>query len=369
MRVMFAGRAIDRMAGGVERMMATVMNALVRRGHEVDLLTWDRDDAAPFFPIDERVSWHRLALGDPSVRAGLRLRLRRAAAVRSLIRDRRPEAVVCFQDGPFMALRAYTLGQGVPIIVAERNAPTRFDHLRSRRKGLTFFAFRFARRVLVQCESYRDMYPAYLRDRIVTIPNPVHPAPLKAAPGRPGPSGRYRLLSVGRLGYQKNFQALIGAFARIAPDFDDWDMVIVGDGEDRDSLAQLVARQQLSTRVQLPGTTSDVSSWYSSSHLFCLPSRWEGFPNALAEALSHGLPVVGFAGCAGTRDLVRAEHNGLLAAGNGDPVSLAASLARLMGDHSIRETMGSAAVSSVSAFEPERVFSCWEQMLLDAIRE
>lgn len=188
-------------------MITIVMNHLVERGHHIGLLTWDIAGAQPFYPMSSLIRWWRMDMGDPAQRAGIRLRFRRALKTRKIMREFNPDVVVCFQDGPFMAVRAYTTGMGIPVVAAERNAPTRFEHLKaSHRRHIVFAAFLLAKRVLVQCHGYRELYPPCLRNKIVTIPNPVFPASKLAQPAKPGPGGRYRLLSVGRLGYQKNFK-------------------------------------------------------------------------------------------------------------------------------------------------------------------
>jgi glycosyltransferase involved in cell wall biosynthesis len=115
--------------------------------------------------------------------------------------------------------------------------------------------------------------------------------------------------------------------------------------------------------VLLPGVSSSVEKWYVSSHLFCLPSQWEGFPNALAEALAHGLPGVGFAGCAGVRDLIVHGINGYLADSNGDVVTLAKALEVLMSNPCLRASMSPKAIESVGPFEAHRIFSQWEKLL------
>lgn len=366
MRVMFVARAVDRMAGGVERMIVTIMNALVARGHEVDLFTWDLASAESFYPIAPEISWHRLDMGDPNVRASKKLMLQRARTIRALISRLEPQAVVCFQDGPFIAMRAYTLGFQIPIIAAERNAPSRFEHISAARyQGLIYQGLRFAARITIQWERYRASYPNFLHDRIVCIPNPIFPASAKAQPNVPSSGGRYRLLSAGRLGFQKNYNVLIEAFACLARKFPDWDLVILGNGQDRTGLEALITARDLEDRVLLPGTTSSVAQWYASSHLFCLPSRWEGFPNALAEALAHGLPAVGFAECAGVGDLIAHERSGLLAEGNGDAHNLAVALEKAMSSGELRRSMGGIAIESVSRFDPPKVFAQWEQLLFE----
>lgn len=367
MRIMIASRGIDGIAGGVERMSATLMNELRRRGHEVALLTWDMPDAVSFFPLDPAIVWFRIGIGQFLRKAGLAVRLRRARAVRIAVKTFRPDVILGFQDGMFMAMRAFTLGMGVPVIAAERNAPARFDHIqRGRYRHFVYFVMRFARLITVQCESYRGEYPPFLRDRITVIANPVEPAALQAEPGRIAPP--LTLLAVGRLGYQKNMQALVAAFADLAPRHPGWRLLIVGEGEDRAALTAQIAAAGLQDRVTMTGAVQDVAPYYAQSQIFCLPSRWEGFPNALAEAMAHGLPAVGFGGCAGVRDLIADGETGLLAAGNGDAATLAAALDALMNDAPRRRSMGEAGRRAMAQFVPARIFDQWEDTLRRAVR-
>lgn len=353
------------MAGGVERMIITIMNALVERGHEVDLMTWDLAGAEAFYPMSSEITWHRLNIGDPTVAVSKGQMLQRAAAVRALVARRHPQVIVAFQDGPFRALCAYCMGLRIPLIAAERNAPTQFDHTHkgNLKRFIAFNAFRLAKSVVVQCESYRQLYPAFLRDRIVTIPNPVNPALLSARPNVPDASGRFRILSVGRLGFQKNYESLIEAFTSIADKFPRWDLVIVGDGELRAKLQAMIDGGGLSNRIFMPGTVSDPGEQYANAHLFCLPSRWEGFPNALAEALAHGLPAVGFAGCAGVNQLIEPGRNGILAKGNGDCGSLATTLMLAMSNDDIRLTYGREGRGITSTFGSDNIIDLWEDAL------
>ena len=369
MRLMFSNRTMGGMVGGVQRMITTIMNAMAARGHEVDLLTWDQDGAEAFFPISPEVRWHRLDLGDTAARAGAGLRLRRAAKVRKLIRDRRPQIIVVFRNPQFLVARSYSIGLGVPAIAAERGAPTRFDYMHggSRRRFIEFNALRLARRIVLQWESYRSHYPDFLRDRLVVIPNPVYPATRHAAPHRPNDRGRFRVLSVGRLNSEKNYESLIRAFSRISEWFTAWDLVILGDGEQRPGLERMVGEAGLAGRVRLLSPAPNISEWYAGANLFCLPSRHEGFPNAMAEAQAHGLPAVGFAGCAGVNELIEHGATGCLARGNGDVQALSKALASLMSCPGEREKMGVSARKAMEVFCPDNVMSAWERLFADAI--
>jgi len=370
MRLLFVARAIHQMAGGVERMVTTIMNAMVVRGHQVDFLTWDLAGAVSFYPLRPDITWHPLNMGDPTIKATRRLKLRRTVAVRRLIEQIGPDVIICFQAGTFMAMRMYTAGMSVPVVAAERNAPSRFQFIQAGRyQSLTYQALRWADLILVQCESYRSLYPPFLRDRIVTIPNPIFPAARFAQPDHPTPDGRWQIVSVGRLSYQKNYTVLIEAFAQLAPQFSKWDLVIWGDGEDRAKITQLIQERSLESRVQLPGVTPAISEAYEEAHLFCLPSLWEGFPNALGEAMAHGLPGIGFADCAGMSDLIIPDKNGLLAEGNNDAQSMAQTLAKLMASSDLRARMGKLGICTMQSYQPEQIFTRWQSVLRDVIQK
>ena len=369
MRLLFVARSIDRMAGGVERMVISIMNAMVERGHHVSFFSWDIAGAISFYPMASSIRWLRLNMGDPHSKAGFRMVLARLPVVRRMVKEFKPDVIICFQGGSFLAMQLYTAGLNIPLIAAERTAPTLYDHAGTpRQRFIEHQMFRFATRIAVQFERYFDYYPSYLRSLLVTIPNPVPEAAIKAQPAIPSENGRWLLLSVGRLGYQKNYSVLIEAFASIATRFPNWDLRIVGSGEDRPALeASIAQRPDIASRVVLPGVATDIYAEYAAAHLFCLPSRWEGFPNALAEALAHGLPAVGFAHCAGVADLIQAGRNGILAEGNGDPATLAEALAPLMADPGLRASLGAGAVELVASYRPNDMVDLWESTLRSSV--
>ena len=186
-------------------MSIAIMNEMAKRGHDVHLLSWDDDGATTFYPIDRAISWHKLALGNPDYKASLLMKIRRAQKTRKIVAKIKPDIAIAFQDGAFRSTRIYTMGMGLPVIAAERNAPTRFDHTSDgRRKNIIFQSLRLAKKVTVQFESYRKEYPLYLQKKIVTIPNPVKPSQNFATPS--GQESKEKiLLSIARLEYQKNF--------------------------------------------------------------------------------------------------------------------------------------------------------------------
>ena len=361
MRLMFVCRQFGDMAGGVEWTATNLMNELDRRGHAVSLFTWDPQGARTFFPLNESITWYRLNMGDPVQKAGFPLRVRRVRRFRGFVRGQKPEAVIGFQHGAFLFAAASLPGRRVPVVLAERNAPDRMDHISEGRfRHAVFQSMRLAAAITVQLESYVERYPAYLRPRIVAIPNPVYAPDGFASPGTE--KSVYTLLSVGRLSYQKNYDSLIRAFAAVAGEFPRWKLRIVGEGERRRELESLVSRSGLGPRIEMGGATKDVSAEYRSADLFCLSSLWEGFPNTLAEAMAHGLPCVAYRGCAGANELIRDGDNGVLASGNGDVGTLSSQLRRLMNDGEKRVALGERAKTIARDYEPGGIYDRWEEL-------
>ena len=362
MKILFVCRSFHNMAGGVERMACALMEAMRKRGHEISLLTWDTESSTSFYAMDESISWYRLDLGDPMQKANFTTRVKRAIKIRSYVKQKEPDVIIAFQEGAYLAAWLFNLFSGIPVIAAERNSPGRFEYLSIRKyKNIFYQSFRFSAAVTVQLDSYKDEYPEYLQKKIVAIPNPVYPAETIANPGGVENSSKI-LLSVGRLGYQKNYQVLIKAFLLLAETYKDWKLLIIGEGEDRSELESLIKSNNLESRISLPGTSDKIEDIYSKAHLFCLASRWEGFPNALAEAMSHGLPCVGFSQCDGVNYLIEKKKNGLLAEGMNNENTLAKALGALMSDANERTRMGKMAVEMMKVYEPEIIFNQWDQL-------
>lgn len=364
MHILFACRQFDGVVGGVERMSTSLMNAMANRGHRITLLTWDaNENAKSFYPLDPSIAWHKVSMGDPSVKAGWALRFQRAKKVRDLIQHLKPDAGIAFQDGPFCSLRFYCFGQNLRMICAERNSPFRHDKIKSFPPlWISNQIKRTAGLITVQFERYKTGYPKFLQPKIRSIPNHIELGS-GTANTQKGDNGRKLLISTGRLSPEKQFHALIGAFGRIADQYPEWDLTIVGEGSEREKLESKIAAlpEDIAKRITLAGSSADVPSWLRKAQLFCLPSCWEGFPNSLGEAMAHGLPSTGYRGCDGVCDLIDHSVTGLLADGNGDEETLAQQISTLMSDDNLRARMGEAALEKSKSYRSEKIFDLWEK--------
>ncbi len=156
------------------------------------------------------------------------------------------------------------------------------------------------------------------------------------------PSGRARVLCVGRLVPEKGQSVLLHAFARIVKRGVDAELEVVGYGPAEDNLKRLAERLGLADRVIFAGAVGQdaIGVHYQAASVFCLPSFWEGIPVVLMEALACRRPVIATA-VAGVRELVRDGETGLLVS-PGREDELADALERLLKDPALRRRMGEA---------------------------
>lgn len=349
------------MAGGIERMAILMMNQMVKKGFRVGLITWDPAYAEAHYPLDGSVEWMRLDLGAAENKAGWGLRLSRQIALRKLVRKFQADVAIGFQVGTFLAARTAMLGLGIPMIAAERNAPDLFDFVSNgdneRRKAN--LALRMADCITVQMESYKEKYPTSLKDRIVTIPNPVQPIDNPEFPNERNHPPK-RILNVGRLSYQKNQTFLIKSFSKIASSNTDWVLTLVGAGEKRSQIEQLIHDLNLEEKVELVGSVTDVDEYYKKSSFLAFPSLWEGFPNALVESFRQGLPAVGLKQTAGVNELLKHQESGLLSDKN--EASFASAMQVMINDLKFRKKAGRKARESILQYDPETIFIRWSEL-------
>ena len=170
----------------------------------------------------------------------------------------------------------------------------------------------FYRKGLEACDCVQVLIPddiAYLEKRlnckqIVSIPNIV-PQYLETCN-----YSSHKIINVGRVDkIQKRQEILIDAFAKVAQLHSDWTVEIWGDLEwdnkYTDILKQKIESYGLEDRVFLMGTTNDVVRKLMDASIFAFPSSHEGFPLALTEAMSIGLPAVGYKSCHAVNQLIK----------------------------------------------------------------
>ncbi len=384
-------------AGGIERVVSTLANEWTQRGRKVCVITMH--DRRRFFALDPSVhhviidraklTWIAESLKKLKTRLSelkaakpwlvtifgwplyhlfavhfysLNFRLfieYESWALRRALRGVESPVVVSFGTSiNIITLRACE-GLGRRVIISERNDPRRLA-----RFGLWDLMWRkhYRSADLVTANTrgaLADMGGYVEPEKLAFVPNPlVFKNGNGGVPVSPSPS----FLTVGRLVWDKAHDVLLDAFALVGDDLDGWRLAIVGDGRLKDSLRVRAERLGVAGRVDWHGVVTDPHAFYHAANFFVLPSRVEGTPNALLEAMSCGLPVIVSDGAPGPLELVEDGVTGLVVPVN-DAAALAAALRRLASDGELRSRLGEAARARVSEYDLPRALAAWESVV------
>ncbi len=354
-------------AGGTERVAVTLAEAWARSGHSIVLMTLTGVSSVDHYSISGEVQRRRVDLMWDSISTASRLlsALRRRKLLRAAVLREHPEVIVSFGDITNVRVLMACLGCKIPVIVSERTDPRR-QVLPQAWRLLRSALYPFSARVIVQTNSVARwarlcVWPGRFR----VIPNPVRSLP--ALGPRPHlMDGRRVVIAVGRLSAEKGFDVLLHAFTRAGLLSEDWQLIIIGDGPERATLEALSKSLGLNNFL-MPGVVHDPENWLRYSTLFVLSSRYEGFPNALLEAMRCGLPVAAFDCPSGPAEIIQHDLTGLLVPPS-DPDALARTIRRLALDTALCRRLGAAAAHDVlRRFDLHRISEQWVEVWNDAI--
>lgn len=346
--------------------MVDLTDRLSACGHRVTLLTTE-PDVPDFFELPVAVTRRTLPSG---TRTSCRwfdwsCQRRRIAAWREAILREKPALVISFLDTTNVAALLALSGSGIPVVVSERTDPRRHK-IGWRWSILRRFLYPRAKAVVMQTEATASWaLRQWPRWRVRVIPNAIECGTRGAAGVRPECFGARNLVAMGRLGYEKGFDLLIGAFALVAERFPEWHLTIFGEGTERRSLQDAVAELRLDHRIHLPGIVRNPDRVLPSADLFILSSRYEGFPRVLVEAMAAGLPVIACACPSGPSEIVRDGIDGLLVPPE-EVEALAGAMARLMSDETERRRLGQRAMEVSERFSPARINGLWQRLIDEA---
>lgn len=357
-------------SGGAEHALAIIANYWAAEGRTINILTYDDGAEPPFYQLDARIRHLPLGLsGDSRGRlAAVRNNWRRLRLLRGAIRHSRPDVVVSFINQTNVLTLLAVEGLGLPTLVVEQSDPHTFpikpvwDYLRrltyERAAGIVLLSARDA-----------EYFAPRLRARVAVIPNPFLPP--RATPetdSRAGTTRPLQLIAVGRLHRDKGFDILLEAFALLKARYPQWRLVVLGEGEERERLEVLREAFGLDECVSFPGRVKDPYSFLTEASLFVMPSRTEGFPLALCEALACGLPAVCTDCAGGVRDIIQDTVNGVLVPKE-DAHALARALERLMADEDERRRLAARAPEVVERFSLSKVMEAWERLLGEVVNK
>ncbi|MGB3759552.1 MAG: glycosyltransferase family 4 protein [Rivularia sp. (in: cyanobacteria)] len=351
-------------SGGAERVLILLAQAFLNKGHQVTVITLSTEDN-DFYSLP--VGTERLALGilENSANAlnAIVNNLNRLSKLRKAVCSTKADVVISFVTETNILTILSLLKTGIPVISTEHCDPNLMSYGRIWEK-LRRISYPYATKIVSVSKGVDNGFEWLSTNKRAIIYNPFleiedNHSQIELPFGTD--SEKQWIMSMGRLTYQKGFDILLSAFAKIANRYPDWQLIILGKGEQRSELEQLVKENGLSGRVILPGVIKNPFPILKKADLFVMASRFEGFPMSHGEAMACGLPVIATDCPSGPREIVRHNIDGILVPSE-DISALAEAMDNLMSDEKERIRLANRATEVTKRFSLENVINCWEKL-------
>ena len=357
-------------SGGAERVTSLLANQFCQKGYDVEIIFFR--DRLIFYELDSRI---KVVVIEEECHSNAMWR--KVLWLRSYVKKTRPNVVIPFRVSVYCTTILSLLGVSVPIVASERIDPRIPDSYWTLLRKLLL---PFVSHLVVQTNYIKSYYPKFIQKKTTVIPNPVRDEVFKSPDGLHvqcanaassvqssntpmegmGQEKQNRIISVGRLYPQKNQEMMIRAFAKVADDFPDWQLVIYGEGPLRESLELIVDSLEMEDRVLLPGRTEHVIEELRKSKIFCMSSDYEGMSNSMIEAICVGLPVISTK-VSGTEEMIIDDKNGFLVEKD-DEEKMARCFQFTIGSEELREQFSIYNKGLATRFKAESIVNQWESL-------
>lgn len=347
--------------GGAERVMSTIANNLCS-DCDVRIVTFTDPDS--FYKLNDRVEVvglgqkvnrkNKISLLFSSVTGGIKL----VFDLKKMVKSWKPDAILSFlQAANMIAILVKILGGSkARLVVSERCDPTVRGFF-----NRWFESNFYSKADVIVCQSKvaASFFDKDTQNKIEIIPNPIS---ADAIPARHTGVRRKTVVGVGRLDGQKNFAMLIKAFSRLPEKFNEYTLEIYGGGNQEAELQQIINSSGLEKRAFLMGVKPNVMHYIADTALYVMSSNFEGFPNALAEAMATGLPVISTDFSTGVARELITDKNGIVIP-VGDEDALVNAMEKILGNEQEWENMSVENRKLLDELSEERVMKKWRMAL------
>jgi len=346
-------------AGGAEKIVNLIAKHRIEKGDDVHVLAIYGKPEDSYFEYPPQVQVHTLYKNndDSESKSRIKATFAKVKWLRSTFRKIQPDLILSFLTKINFICACALLYSEIPFLVSERNNP---NQQRSGRiwRILLKLTFKKADHIIMQTQGAMSILSANARKKAVIIPNPSLANNQAVTPKNISTD----IVAVGRLTQQKGFDVLIAAIEIVSKKFPAIHLTIWGEGNERKTLENLVTLKNLDKNISLPGNTKTPMEWINSAKIFILPSRYEGFPNVLVEAMSAGMAAIATDCPWGPADMIADGKNGLLVPVE-NPIVLSQAIETLLNSPKLQEALGKAATEKLDAFSENKVLDMWDSIL------
>lgn len=358
--------------GGIERVLANKVNALIERGYDVYIVTTDQMEKKPYFSMRSEITHIDLAVNYYNHSRWLIAELFNYFHKRYLHRKRLSKLLITIKPDITISMFHHEKNF-LPTIKDGSKKICEFHFCKQWRidktsRGLRHlwnqYWFSHTEQVLQTYDKFVLLTERDRRDwnmpNSLVIPNS---STFKTAMA--GSTKRVKkAIAVGRLTYQKGFDLLIQIWEQVHTRIPDWQLEIIGSGELLSDLQNLIRKKGLQTSILLTPATHNIQEKYQEASMLLMTSRFEGLPMVLIEAQEYSLPVISFDCPCGPSDIIHHGINGFLIS-EGDLSDFADKIELLAHDDTLRHLMGIQGKKNAENFSEQMVMNQWEHLFIE----
>jgi glycosyltransferase involved in cell wall biosynthesis len=293
--------------GGSERVMSELANSWCKKETiEVFLILLTNQER--FYEIDSRVKVITPSRNyKKNILSKTLYKIWTFYFIRTTCKNINPKVILSFNERYNNIVLLSLLGAKLKTFVSDRNNP--YMNIGKVHHFLRNRLYSKSSGIIAQTETAKKVLSFNTENKnIKVIPNPLREITSKTKSIKT--NEKKIILNTGRNVPQKNQLELLEIFSNC--DFQNWELKILGNGPLHQNLVEKVKELNLQNNVQILEFTKDIDAFYSEADIFAFPSLYEGFPNALIEAMAHGLPCVSYDCPTGPGDIIKDDVNGAL---------------------------------------------------------
>ncbi len=348
--------------GGAERVLVTLANHWAGNGLQVYIITFDKSDS--FYTLDQRICILSLNTTSKGFLALPLNAIKRTYRYVKNIRKTAPDIVISFMDYPNVLCVLWNFIVHQKLIISQRTDPV-FGILPHGFRQLRKLLYKKANAIVIQTERSLKIFERIniqLPKIKIVIPNPINE---DCYDNNMLYSKENIILAVGRLEPEKQFSLLISIFSKLHNT--DWELWIVGSGSEIQLLKDQVQKLNLTQKVKLLGVQKNIKTFYQRSKVFALTSKFEGYSNALCEAMANGCACISFDCDTGPSEIIANDINGLLIE-NGNAVEFQKQLQSLIADNKKIDSLGFEAVKIRASLNIKNISEQWYALMRSVLK-
>ena len=345
-------------AGGAERVVSTLANAL-SKDYQVCIITFIK--IVPFYQLNKDVQlFYCVDKIAPSrnIFNALKSNYILLNNINTIIKREKIELLIGFLTSANVLSVLAAKSNSISCIISERNNPNK-NKANKFWKLLKNFSYPKANFLVVQTKEIKEFYASGVDEKkLIILPNPISD---ELSLKRDNNVLKENIiLNVGRLTYQKAQDVLIKSYSKI--DDKNWKLLIIGEGPKQKEYEQLIEKLDLKDRVTIKSKTKNIDKYYNSCGIFAFSSIFEGFPNALIEAMHFGIPCISTDCPTGPSELIEDGINGFLIPMNNEEV-LTKKINQLISKEELRLSFGKKGQKTVDQFKVDSVVEQWNKII------